>query len=195
MVRSWTFVQHEESAKNVPETGVTAVTVVWNVLPMTMTTVQSVVPVVPWRFIFVSVVFVNTVWSGAMNVGCAINVLWTKGCTARNVGIVCRSTRNVVVVMHTVPFVLHSVKNVVYVKCAMKRIMPFVLTAMPVLTEVLTFVRTVGSCVRNVTTASAGNVVYVLNARRLTEPIVKAVVHVAQMWRFVLFARCVRTVW
>ena len=61
VVRSWTFVQHAESAKNVPETGVTAVTVVWNVLPMTMTTVQSVVPVVPWRFISVIVVFVNTV--------------------------------------------------------------------------------------------------------------------------------------
>ena len=141
------------------------------------------------------VVFVNTVWSGAMHVGCAINALWMKGSIARNVEIVCQSTRNVVVVMHIVPFVPHSVKNVVCVKYAMKRIMPFVLTAMPVLTEVLTFVRTVGRCVRNVTTTSATNAVFALNARRLTEPIVKAVVHVAQMWRFVLFARCVRTVW
>ena len=126
---------------------------------------------------------------------CAINVLRMKGCTARNVEIVCLSTKNVVVVMHTVPFVPHSVKNVACAKCAMKRMMPFVLTAMPVLTEVLPFVKNVGRCVRNVTTASAGNACIALNARRLMEPIVKVVVHAAQMWIFVHIVRCVWTVW
>ena len=61
VVRSWSFVQHAEPVKIVPENGVMAVTVVWNVLPMTMITVQSVVPVVPWRFVFVIVVFVKNV--------------------------------------------------------------------------------------------------------------------------------------
>ena len=61
VVRSWSFVQHAEPVKNVPENGVMAVIVVWNVLPMTMVTVQSVVPVVRWRFVFVNVVFVKNV--------------------------------------------------------------------------------------------------------------------------------------